>query len=532
MSALMLIMTGSSEYVWALQLTRVGTVANSNSILVERDGIDTDHDGRLEFVLQREPSRGILDVVESTPDDFFANVFTLDLTVPGSFTSYGARDARDGDNDGLTDYVVSGRTGNEFYLRVYESQAPTGFPSSLVWQATGWYWFSGPFADFDGDGSQEIIFLGQNIATGIEEFGAFENTADNSYELVAQQPANLGDVQSLIVTQDLDGDGRDEVLYGGLTPTTPRLFMLESDGDNSFEESWTWEMVYPDGALVNASEIVDGGDLDGDGRKEFLAGGLKTISAGGPTQFVFVLFEAVADDTFEIVATFAKPMDLQDRSSVNVADLDGDGRREIIVGAGPTIWVYENVGDNSWAEIGSFGGFNIRHIYAGDHDRDGKDELIIREAGGFTGIWEIDPAEAADVDSDGTVDAIDNCLAVPNPDQSDLDGDSIGDVCDNCIHAANPDQGSAPFGQVVVAFDPENFTWNVAAPVIWARGGLASVSSYTTDLIETQGPGIKFTDLTIPAPGTGFFYLVRPDCPVGSWQTSPGAEPARDGVLP
>ena len=40
------------------------------------------------------------------------------------------------------------------------------------------------------------------------------------------------------------------------------------------------------------------------------------------------------------------------------------------------------------------------------------------------------------------------------------------------------------------------------------------------------------TDSSEPASGTGFYYLVRPDCLVGSWQTSLGAEPGRDLALP
>jgi hypothetical protein len=50
------------------------------------------------------------------------------------------------------------------------------------------------------------------------------------------------------------------------------------------------------------------------------------------------------------------------------------------------------------------------------------------------------PDMTADVDGDGTDDAVDNCPALPNPSQSDVDGDSHGDPCDNCPDVFNPDQ--------------------------------------------------------------------------------------------
>ena len=39
-------------------------------------------------------------------------------------------------------------------------------------------------------------------------------------------------------------------------------------------------------------------------------------------------------------------------------------------------------------------------------------------------------ATTRDTDGDGLMDAYDNCMVVPNPDQTDTDGDGIGDACD------------------------------------------------------------------------------------------------------
>ncbi len=128
--------------------------------------------------------------------------------------------------------------------------------------------------------------------------------------------------------------------------------------------------------------------------------------------------------------------------------------------------------------------------------------------------------------------SIDNCPDVANPGQEDADNDAVGDVCDNCIYGPNPAQGAAIFGQDVVAEDQQTFSWPVAADVVYVKGNLTNVSTYTVDLVDSIALTSELTDSSVPASGAGFYYLVRPDCGVGSWQTSLGAEPGRDLVLP
>ena len=59
-----------------------------------------------------------------------------------------------------------------------------------------------------------------------------------------------------------------------------------------------------------------------------------------------------------------------------------------------------------------------------------------------------------DEDDDTILDAVDNCVSIPNLDQHDEDGDGDGDVCDNCPHLGNASQANADGDGVGDACDP------------------------------------------------------------------------------
>ena len=86
------------------------------------------------------------------------------------------------------------------------------------------------------------------------------------------------------------------------------------------------------------------------------------------------------------------------------------------------------------------------------------------------------------------------------------------------------------FDQTIFVPDKNSVTWATAADVDFVKGPLSHVSTYAT---MGRGSLTQAISLDIsgdnPAPGNGVYYLVthaEPAC--ASWQTSPGAEPARD----
>ncbi len=516
-----------------IEMERIATVPWNRRLMARAGGLDLDHDGLREFVLRRGSSALLVEIYESAGD----NSFTLahSLTLPGG-TQNGAfalpLDAGDADGDGLSDLVVYGAILDR-YLRIYESVTPDGYPTATpVWESPGWNGqiIGGKIADTDRDGKTEIVIRG--YAPGFDEAAKteFENTGDNSYEQIYYLPLP-GEYQAVGVMRDLDQDGREEIVFC----RTGICRMVEAMGDDSFVEVWSGTLIHTDGQAVNAGVLEEGGDLDGDGKWEFLVGGLKTISSGSdPAINLLYLFESTADDAYEIVATFTKPVNLESPIRATIADVDGDGKREIVVVLQTGISIYKNTGDNAWKEIWLETAVHLTNfaLDAGDHDGDGKEEILFREADNTTGIYEIDPLDAVDTDADGVVDAIDNCPTQSNGGQQDADGDEVGDACDNCVQMPNPTQGPAALGRILQATSPQKFDWETTIDVLYARGPLSAVGTYTTDVVQAVPHASELSDATQPAAGSGFYYLVRPDCPAGSWQSTVGAEPERDLVLP
>ncbi len=190
--------------------------------------------------------------------------------------------------------------------------------------------FTGPALDLDGDGRIDLVSYGPQAAFVLP--GRVSPAPSDTISNVARRiDGEFTSAQRV----DLTGDGRDEVALLG--PTGAGSVVIVS-GDGGTIAS---RLLVGPGDASGFGASAAAGDIDGDGVLDLAIDG----SASGPEHHVYVLFGAASLAELTLVRVASTTWgDMQWDDSLVVADVDADGKDDIVLASPASSRVVANGG--------------------------------------------------------------------------------------------------------------------------------------------------------------------------------------------
>jgi len=337
---------------------------------------DTDRDGHLEFIF-------------TTYGDWpIARIYFYELHLPDTWEVDSVPylnapilwDIGDFDVDGLCDLTMQCGSTNPFWvgITVFESPDSFSYPTQEVWRDTVGSPLVTPICvyDIDEDSLPEIVkVLGDYIHLHI-----YESIGNNLYDKIEEiTTSSTHNSSSTLAFGDFDSDNKNEFVWGY---SAGEYSIWECTGNNSYQEILLQQLP-----TVNIKDCFSVADADGDGKMEFVVKGFVIPSA----EIHAFIFEAISDNTYEIIKTFTLPGGDYYGGYSEAGDVDGDSIPEIVLEARQNVFIIKAEGNDSfyvWDTLPGHAGGSCVRIF--DIDENGLSEIIISGAD-ETRIYEYDP---------------------------------------------------------------------------------------------------------------------------------------------
>ena len=204
----------------------------------------------------------------------------------------------------------------------------------------------------------------------LNPFEALKHPGDNAFDMLWDNFMSgdtiADDVNAVFATNDMDGDGFDEIICSDDDGWT---YVFENTGDNSFDLVWSMQ----ESAVGHLYSSVIVTDMDGDGLPEIASG----FYNSGDVHF-YEWDGVVGSDNYTEVATLNFSQGAVRKLAVD--NLDSDANQELVVCANDTMYIYEaDAGFVFNQEFKAWGinSYSIMSVITADLNNNGAKEAIL-----------------------------------------------------------------------------------------------------------------------------------------------------------
>jgi autotransporter-associated beta strand protein len=256
-------------------------------------------------------------------------IYNTDGSVYGTFFAYD-RSFRGGVNvavvdingDGVDDIITGAGPGGGPHVKVFDGSTLIETNSFFAYDASfrgGVYVAGGHFKQGVNNFFGFVTGAGAGGGPHVKVFAGAFGVNNLANEFFAYDASFHGGVR--VATGDVNGDGIDDIITGAGPGGGPHVKVFDGTNSNLLRSFFAYPANFTGGVYVSA------GDINGDGKADILTG---AGAGGGPQVEVFS-----GADSGLLQSFYAYDAKFTGGVTVAAADLDYDGKADIITGAGP-----------------------------------------------------------------------------------------------------------------------------------------------------------------------------------------------------